>query len=78
MTFDEIVPGATHHSKSKLKKVSEVKSNLIDFDNFSRAEVVKRIFAIHGISDKYDISPIRGPNFKLWYTGARCVNMYAN
>jgi len=70
MTFDEIVPGATHHSKSKLKKVSEVKSNLIDFDNFSRTEVVKRIFTIHGISDKYDISPIRGPDFKLWYTGA--------
>ena len=71
MTYDEIVPGATHNSKSKLKKVSEVKSNLIDFDNFSRTEVVKRIFVIHGISDKYDISPIRGPDFKLWYTGAR-------
>jgi len=35
MTFNEIVPGATHHSKSMLKKVYEVKSNLIDFDNFS-------------------------------------------
>ena len=52
MTFDQIVPGATHNSKSNLKKVSEVKSNLIDFDNFH-------------ISHKYDISPIHGPDFKL-------------
>jgi hypothetical protein len=76
MTFDEIVPGATHHSKSKLKKVSEVKSNLIDFDNLSRVDVIKRIFEIHGISEKYDVSPVRGPDFKLWYSGSRSVVHY--
>jgi hypothetical protein len=73
MTFNEIVPGATHHSKSKLKKVYEVKSNLIDFDNFSRVDVIKRIFEIHGISEKYDVGPVRGPDFKLWYSGSRLV-----
>jgi len=71
MIYEEIVPGATHNSKSKSKKVSETKSNLIDFDMLSRAAVIKCIFAIHGISDKYEISPICGPDFKLWYTGAR-------
>jgi hypothetical protein len=71
MTYEEIVPGATHHSKSKSKKVSETKFNFIDFDNLSRAEVIKHIFMIHGISDKYDISPVHGPDFKLWYAGAR-------
>ena len=76
MMFDEIVPGATHHSKSKLKKVSEVKSNLIDFDNLSRVDVIKRIFEIHGISEKYDVSPVRGPDFKLWYSGSRSVIHY--
>jgi hypothetical protein len=70
MTYDEIVPGATHHSKSKLKKNSETKTNLIDLDNLSRIEVIKRVFEIHSIADKYEVSPIRGPDFKLWYTGA--------
>jgi hypothetical protein len=57
----------------KLKKVSEVKSNLIDFDNLSRVEVIKRIFSIHGIGEKYDVSAVRGPDFKLWYSGSRSV-----
>ncbi|KIM71956.1 hypothetical protein PILCRDRAFT_93651 [Piloderma croceum F 1598] len=69
MMFDEIVPGATHNSKLKLKKVSEVKSNLIDFDNLSHVEVIKRIFSIHGIGEKYDVSAVRSPDFKLWYSG---------
>ena len=65
MTYDEIVSSVTYHSKSKLKKVSEIKSNLIDLDNLSHVEVIKHIFAIHGIHDKYDISPVCGPDFKL-------------
>jgi len=71
MTYKEIIPGATHHLKLKSKKVSKTKSNFIDFDNLSWAEVIKHIFMIHGISDKYDISPVHGPDFKLWYAGAR-------
>ena len=65
MTYDEIVPGTMHHSKSNLKKVSEIRSNLIDFDNFLCTEVIKCIVAIQGISDKYDISPVHSPDFKL-------------
>jgi hypothetical protein len=75
MTYDEIVPGVTHHAKSKLKKVSKVKSNFIDFDKFSHTKVIKRILTIPGISDKYDISPVCGPDFKLWYMGARLVSV---
>ena len=70
MTFEEIVPGATLHAKSKLKKTSKTKTNIIDFDNLSRVDVIRRIFVIHGVADKYDVSPIRGPDFKLWYASA--------
>ena len=70
MEYDMIVPGATRNAKEKLKKTSETKTNLIDFDNFSHTQVIKHIFEIHGIGDKYKISPVHGPDFKLWYTGA--------
>lgn len=70
MTYDEIIPGATHHAKSKLKKNSETKTNVIDIDNLNRVQVLQRAFEIHGIAEKYNISPMRGPDFKLWFTGA--------
>ena len=70
MTFEEIVPGATLHAKSKLEKTSETKTNIIDFDNLSRVDVIRHIFVIHGVADKYDVSPIHGPDFKLWYASA--------
>ena len=70
MTFEEIVPGATLHAKSKLKKTSETKTNIIDFDNLSQIDVIRCIFVIHGVVDKYDVSPICGPDFKLWYASA--------
>ena len=65
MVYDMIVPGATCNAKEKMKKTSETKTNLIDFDNFSRTQVLKCVFEIYDIADKYDISPVRGPDFKL-------------
>ena len=70
MMYDEIIPGATQNSKSKIKKVTDIKSNFIDFDNYTCMDVITRIFLIHGISDKYEVSPVRGPDFKLWYGGS--------
>ena len=70
MTYDEIMPGSTIHAKSKLKKATETKSNKIDFDTFSQVDIIRCVFAIHGIADKYEVSPMRGPNFKLWFTGS--------
>ena len=64
-----IVPGATHNAKEKLKTL-ETKTNLIDFNNFSHTQVLRCIFEIHRIVDKYKISPVWGPDFKLWCTGA--------
>jgi hypothetical protein len=67
MYFDEIVPGATRMSKAKVKKISETKTDCIDFDNLSRVGVVQRIFEFHSLQGKYEASPVRGPEFKLWY-----------
>jgi len=68
MHFDEIVPGATRMSKAKVKKIAEMKTDCIDFDNMSRIQAVQRILEFHGLKDKYEASPVRGPEFKLWYS----------
>jgi hypothetical protein len=68
MFFDEIVPGATRMSKSKVKKVSDTKTDYIDFTKLSRVEVVQRFLDFHGLKDKYEASLVRGPEFKLWYS----------
>lgn len=68
MFFDEVVPGATRMSKSKVKKVSDTKTDYIDFTKLSRVKVVHRFLDFHGMKDKYEASPTRGPEFKLWYS----------
>jgi hypothetical protein len=69
LLFEEILPGATLHAKSKLKKTAETKTNIINFNNLSQVDVIKWVFAINGAADKYEVSSICGPYFKLWYTG---------
>jgi hypothetical protein len=68
MFFDEVVPGATRISKSKVKKVSDTKTDYIDFTRLSRVEVVQRFLDFHGLKGKYEANPVRGPKFKLWYS----------
>lgn len=62
MKYDMIIPGATCNAKEKPKKTSDIKMNHIDFDNFSQTQVLRWIFEIHGIVDKYEISPAQGPD----------------
>lgn len=67
MFFDEVVLGATRMLKSKVKKVSDMKTDYINFTTSSHTEVVKCFLKFYGLMEKYEASPVHGPEFKLWY-----------
>jgi hypothetical protein len=71
--FEEVLDGSSRSGKARVKKGHESKSDYVNFDNISRCDAIHKFLSFHEIQDKYEPSPIQGPQFKMWYTGSRYV-----
>jgi hypothetical protein len=65
----------TARVKTAPKKAKITKMDNVVLDSITCVEFIKAVLKIQGLSDNFSPGVHSGPNFKLWWTGARLVIM---
>lgn len=61
-------------AKAAPKKAKTTKMDNIPLESITRVDFIKAFLATHGLAETFSPGTHSGPDFKLWWTGMRCVD----
>ena len=73
LVYPSMTAVPTGRGKAVPKKSKITKMDAISLDSITRVDFVKAFLGVHGISDKFAPGVHSGPDFKMWWNGARFV-----